>query len=359
MKRIVSFIIASLLLFSLFSCGKEEEIPEEYYGATFFAMDTEVTVKLARTKGAVGEDDTPLYFNDNYLSGIIKECADIAETYEAKFSRTRDGSPVSEINKEIDYLFDVDQDVASLIESSREITKNTDGAFDITVGTVTELWNVTADEPAVPKDGDVKEALSHVGMNKIELKENDVVKSDKKTKIDFGGIAKGFTLGKIIEYLKSTDIVYGLVSFGGNVGVFGSKGDGLQFKVGITDAIDPSKVSGYVYISSGFVSVSGDYERYFTSEGVKYSHIFDPSTARPADTDISGVAVICNDASLADALSTALFVKGSEASLEFYNKGVYNFEALIQTKDGNLVMTPSFQSLTSFEKYVETETDEN
>lgn len=358
MKKLISTVLIALFALSFVSCEKEE-MPEEYYGATFFAMDTEVTVKLARVTGALGEDEKPLYFNDNYLSGIIKECADIAQTYEAKFSRTREGSPVSEINKEVDYLMDIDPEVSFLIESSREISKNTDGAFDITVGTVTELWNVTADNPTVPTDEEVQEALSHVGMSKIEYKDNDIIKSDKKTKIDLGAIAKGFTLGKIIDYLKTTDIVYGLVSFGGNVGVFGSKGDGVQFKVGITDALDNSKVVGYVYISSGYVSVSGDYERYFESDGVRYSHIFDPATARPAETDISGIAVICEDASIADALSTALYVKGCEGSLEFYNKGLYNFEALIQTKDGSLIKTPSFQSLTSFEEYVETETAEN
>ena len=174
-------------------------------------------------------------------------------------------------------------------------------------------------------------------------------KTDKKTKIDMGAIAKGYTLGKIVEYLKTTDVKYGIISFGGNVGVFGKKTDGSKFKVGITDAADTAKLSGYVFTDSEYISVSGDYERYFIADGVKYSHIFDPATGRPAAADISGVAVICDDAALADALSTALFVKGSEGALKFYDAKIYDFEAVIQLTDGSVILTDGLKTSGAFE----------
>lgn len=369
-KRIISLVLSSILLLSLFSCGNEvveEETPSEYYTADFFAMDTDVTVKLARDTGNTEEGKT-LYHDDAHLSQIAKECADIAANIEAKISRTKEDSVIAELNAEGDYFLDIDPEVQEIIYKSLGISDLTDGAYDITIGTLTELWNITGVGPIVPSDEKIDEAKSHVGYKKIKMDDANFRKEDRKTKLDLGAIGKGYALGKIIEYLKTTDITYGLVSFGGNVGVFGDKPETGTFKVGITDAKETSKVSSYVFIDHEYVSVSGDYERFFITNGVKYSHIFDPATGRPADTDITSVAVICEDPDIGDALSTALFVKGSAGTLEFYEKlksldtTIWNFEAVIQTKDGDLIITDGLKNSSRFEKYVEpvtTETGEN
>ncbi len=353
LKKLIASLLLALFALSLFSCGDEEaprEEEPEYYSATFFAMDTEVTIRLARDTGNKDENGDPVYFEDQKLSEIIKDCADIAEEKEAILSRTDENSPLYELNAEADCFLSVNEELISVIKYSKEVSDKTSGAFDITIGTVTELWNVTGESPTVPADDAVAEALSHVGNEKIAVNENNLTKNDRKTKLDLGAIGKGYTLGKIIEHLQTTDVKYGVVSFGGNVGVFGSKD--TWYKVGITDALDKDKVCGYVYISTGYVSVSGDYERFFTSDGKKYSHIFDPATGKPAESDITGIAVLCSDPSLADALSTALYVKGSEATLEFYKSRVYSFEAVIQKKDGEIVLTDGLKN-GKFEKYVE------
>ena len=353
-KRIMSVVILLSIMTFLNSCSESStNSVGEYYSATFFAMDTEVTVKLAKAKTADGS--SAAYFDDAYLSGIIKECADIASEKEALLSRTKSDSVVAELNTETDYFVKPEPEVLSLISKSTEISKSTDGAFDITVGSITELWNITGNSPTVPEESAVHEALSHVGYDKIITDNENFSKTDRKTKIDLGAIGKGYTLGCIIEHLKATDVQYGVVSFGGNVGVFGKKPNGAKFKVGITDAENTSSVIGYAYIEDGYVSVSGDYERYFIADGNKYSHIFDPSTGRPAKTDITSVAVICDDPSLADALSTALFVKGSDEAMDFYIRGTYKFEAVIQTADGSLLLTDMMNREGAFEKYVPVE----
>ena len=358
-SKIISLFIAVLLLLPLASCGEPEEVPDEYYSATFFAMDTEVTVKLAREAGT-DENDKVTYHDDSHLSQIVKECANIAAEKEAKLSRTVPDSAVSELNKEADYFLDTDEELLTLIKIAEDYSKFSSGAFDITVGTVTELWNVTSDNASVPSDESIEEAASHVGYEKLITDGKTLKKTDRKTKIDLGAIGKGYTLGKIIEYLKTTDVAYGLVSFGGNVGTFGAKPNGTKFKVGITDAADTSRVIGYVYISDGYVSVSGDYERFFVEGGKVYGHIFDPSTGRPADCDIVSVAVITTDSSGADALSTALFVTGSEGVTQLYDKaaasGIADFEAVVQLKDGTVLLTDGLKGEGGFEKYVEPET---
>ena len=357
LKKLLSILAAILMILLLPSCGSDsaDETEPEYYSATFFAMDTEVTVRLARNTGRTDEEENAVYFDDEHLSEIVKNCADIASEKELILSRTDEKSSLYELNGEADFYLNIDPEISQLISYSKEISEKTGGAFDITVGTVTELWNVTGESPKVPSEEEVAEALSHVGNDKIALNETNLTKNDRNTKLDLGAIGKGYTLGKIIDYLKTTDVLYGVVSFGGNVGVFGNKETGNGFKVGITDALNKDKVCGYVYTESDFVSVSGDYERFFTSDGKKYSHIFDPLTGKPAESDITGVAVICSDSSLADALSTALFVKGSEKALEFYKSEVYTFEAVIQKKDGEIVLTDGLKG-GKFEKYTEPET---
>ncbi|MBR6916823.1 MAG: FAD:protein FMN transferase [Clostridia bacterium] len=353
-KRISSFIILSIMVLSLLSsCGEEEVIPSEYYSATFFAMDTEVTVKLARDTGLKDEKEKTIYHDDAHLSEIVRSCADIAKEKELLLSATDESSAISELNRESDVFLDFNEEVTDLLKKSFEISAATDGAFDVTIGTVTKLWNVTGGNPEIPSDDDIASALSHVGYGKIELDGANVKKLDRETKLDLGAIGKGYALGLMTEYLATTDVVYGLVSFGGNVGVFGAKPNGAKFKVGITDALDTSRVCGYVFVDKQFVSVSGDYERFFTADGCKYSHIFDPATGRPAETDITGVAVICPDSSYADALSTALFVKGSDGAIEFYNTHPGDFEAVIQTKDGRLILTGGLMKDGEFEEYVE------
>ncbi len=360
-SKIFSLMTVVLLVLSLASCGEAKETPEEYYSATFFAMDTEVTVKLARCAGK-DENGNEVFHEDPHLSQIVKECANIAAEKEAKLSRTIAESAVSELNKETDYFLDIDEEVLSLIKTAEEYSKYSSGAFDVTVGTVTELWNVTSDNASVPSDESIEEAASHVGYEKLITDGKTLKKADRKTKIDLGAIGKGYTLGKIIEYLKTTDVAYGLVSFGGNVGTFGVKPNGTKFKVGITDAADTSRVIGYVYISEGYVSVSGDYERFFVENGKAYGHIFDPATGRPADGDIVSVAVITSDGAAADALSTALFVSGSEDAERLYGaaaaSGVPEFEYVIQLKDGSVLLTDGLKSDGGFEEYVEPETAE-
>lgn len=361
MKKIISAFLAAAVfiavLSSFSSCEKNEE--KEYFDANFIAMDTAVTVRLARNSGKK-DGRKIIYFNDAYLNEIKQNCADIAKEIEASLSRTIDGSIVSYINKETDCVLDIDGDFISLLNESLELSENTGGAFNITLGTLTELWNITGDTHRVPSAEEISDALSHTGNDKITVGASDVKKSDRKLKIDLGAIGKGYALEKITEYLESTDVLYGLVSFGGNVSVFGSKEikgtkdeESQKYKIGITDPLDTSKVVGYVYIDSGYVSVSGDYERYFEENGIRYHHIFDPETGYPADSGLSSVAVICSDASTADALSTALFVMGYDKALDFYKSEKYDFEAVFTKKDGTTLLTSGLSESGMFEEYVE------
>ena len=141
----------------------------------------------------------------------------------------------------------------------------------------------------------------------------------------------------------------GLVSFGSNVAVFGKKPDGSDFRIGLRDPHDRTDYAGALTLKTGeILSVSGDYERYYTVNGEQYHHILDPKTGYPADTGLSTVAVVCSDGALADALSTALFVMGEEEAIALYNAQIYRFEAIFIRSDGSIRVTSGLQK--RFEK---------
>lgn len=364
MKKLLCLLTSLTICFSFLASCEDENAYPEYHDYSFTAMDTVISVRLARNSQTEDENGDTIYFEDQYLDAIGADCANIVSSIENKFSRTKETSVTWEINSDVQNLLSVDEEVISLIEKSYEIYSATGGAFDITIGTVTELWNVTADEPVVPTAEAVTEAVSHVGSDRITIEGTDIKKLDTKTKLDFGAIAKGYALGKVIEHLKSTNVKYGIVSIGGNVGVFGEKAEldenevPVKYKVGITDPSDTTAVSGYLHIDKGFISVSGDYERYFEVDKNRYHHIFDSKTGYPAESDIASVAVWSDYSTEADAISTSLFVMGSEKALDFCKSGTYDFEAVFILKDGSIITTDGIKTGASFEEYVPETTEE-
>ena len=158
-------------------------------------------------------------------------------------------------------------------------------------------------------------------------------------------------MGQLVgsEASKRLDIPFGIVSMGGNIGVFGSKGNETLYKIGIKDPHKTDSVVGYFYAGGGFVSVSGDYERYFEENGQRYHHIIDPSTGYPVDNGLSSVICYTQNGASADALSTALFVMGLEEALAFYQEGSISFEAIFITEDYEIHMTDGIREKELFE----------
>lgn len=343
-KKLLACILAILIISSVFAftaCtdNNKNNSEAEYYEYTFVSMDTFITVRLSYRSEKTDEEGNVQRLDTDYLKNAAKECENICANVDAVFSRTVDTSSVSQLNADIDMLVGADEEFVELLKISIRIAELTDGAFDPTVGVLSELWNVTGGGP-VPDAEEINDALAHVGYDSIQIKnDGTVVKSDSLAKVDMGGIGKGYAAQKMLEYLNDSDICYGIISVGGNVGVFGEKPDGTEFKIGICDPNNTSDIVGYMYTLGGFVSVSGDYERYFEEDGKRYHHIFDASTGYPAETDIRSVAVISNSGASADALSTALFVMGVESAMEFYANGDVSFEAVFVMNDGTVRVT--------------------
>lgn len=322
--RTFALLSAIFLLF----CGCSE--PEEYRDTVFFAMDTYITVRLA-------QDDV----TEEYLTKVSDECERLVTELEGILSAHDPDSELYKLNASNEECAEISDTLKAVLVSAYDIAEQTNGAYDFTLGGLAELWNVTGGGP-VPAQSDIDEALAHAGYDSITIDEtrNTVMRSDTDIQIDLGGIGKGAAADVLVRYLETTDVRYGLVSVGGTIGVFGDKPGGEAYKIGIRDPDDPNDILGYLHIRGGFVAVSGDYERYFEENGVRYHHIFDPADGYPADNGLHEAAVYCETSgAAADALSTALFVMGTDAAMDLYaNAGgfeaVFVADDVVDTTDG-------------------------
>ena len=320
--RIFALLLPLVLLLS--GCARE---PEEYRDTVFFAMDTYITVRLARAD-----------VTDEQLGEVSGECERIVRELESVLSAHDPDSELCALNHSGEEFTEISDTLEDVLTTAYDISERTNGAFDFTAGGLAELWNITGGGP-VPEKKDIDAVLAHTGYDRITLdeKRNTVMRPDPDVRLDLGGIGKGAAADRLIRYLETTDIPYGLVSVGGTIGVFGDKPDGTPYKIGIRDPDDPGGVVGYFLIDEGFVAVSGDYERYFEKDGVRYHHIFDPSTGYPAGSGLRSTAVHSLNGAQADALSTALFVMGADASLDLYET-CGGFEAVL-VSDGGITQT--------------------
>ncbi len=332
-RNIVSLLLVLCMifvLFSLFGCEKEQA---EYLDFDYFEMDTFIRIRLARSAGALG------FLSEDYLRSVADECDKILQELDLELSSHNKNSELYSLNSDVGMMLGVDEHLLTTLGTAEKLRSLTGGAYDYTLGALTELWNVNGGGP-VPSADDIQDALSHSGEDKFTIDGTTVKKSDSKAKIDLGGIGKGMATQIILDYLATTDVQYAVVSLGGNIGVYGSKPEYGTYKIGVRDPDDESGIIGYMYITSGFISVSGDYERFFEVDGKRYHHILDPETGRPADSGVRSVAVHSSNGAAADALSTALFVLGVDKSMELYEKGGLDFEAVFVTTDGKIVTTP-------------------
>lgn len=334
-KRMLPFFLSILLIFPFSGCASGQK--SAYKDTVFLGMDTYITLRLPQGDAS-----------DARMEEIAVGCRDIVADLEGKLSCHDPASEVSALNNGVQLLFDADETFLSVWQTAMQTSTLTDGAYDPTLGTLTELWNINGGGP-VPPTAAITEALKHTGIEGFHIDGTTVTKDDVQTKIDLGGIAKGYALQEVLRYLNATEIPYGIVSMGGNIGVYGEKTDGTPYKIGIKDPKNTSSVVGYLSVGSGFVSVSGSYERYFVENGKSYHHILDPKTGYPAESGLLSVAVWTQNGAAADALSTALFVMGLEDGMAFYDSGKASFEAIFVTADGEVCLTDGLTASGAFQ----------
>lgn len=233
---------------------------------------------------------------------------------------------------------DLSEDTRSLLASALEYGKDTNGIFDCTIEPVMEAWGFTTKNYRIPSDSELAELLSHVDASTVTLSGNHVTLPED-VKLDLGGIAKGFTSARVMEVFKNSGVTSGIISLGGNVQTLGTKPDGKLWRVGIQDPNDLNAMFAVVEVSDEAVITSGAYQRYFEENGVHYHHIIDPRTGYPTESGLTSVTIISPDGTLADALSTSLFIMGPDDAFTFWQNHRDKFEAIMMTENGEVLVT--------------------
>lgn len=222
-------------------------------------------------------------------------------------------SEVSRLNRERKIL--AGEDLITVVRESMRFWEATDGAFDITVEPLVELWGFRTQEFGIPQQEDILRTAAAVGMDKIIMQPNDTMIQFiiPDVRIDPGGIVKGYALDRSVAKLKAAGISSCLINAGGQIYALGERSPGKPWRVAIRHPRLSGVLPETIELKDRSVATSGDYEQFFEREGKRYSHVIDPRTGRPAESALAGVTVIAPDGITADALSTAAFVLGESS----------------------------------------------
>lgn len=287
-----------------------------------FAMDTYMTVTA---------------YGDNAQKGVTDAVAEI-QRLDNLLSIGKEDSEISKLNKS--GCAAMSDDTAVMVTKALDLYKSTGGAFDITVLPLMELWGFTTQEYYVPTEDEIQSTLQRVGADKLTWDENTkTLTLGDKQEIDLGGIAKGFTSSRIMEIFKKDGVTCGMVSLGGNVHLLGTKQDGSAWRVGIQDPNNTDDMLGILQANDCAVITSGAYERNFEKDGVTYHHIIDPATGKPSNSGLTSVTIVSKDGTLADGLSTSLFVMGKDKAIAYWKQHADEFDTILVDKDRNVYIT--------------------
>lgn len=328
MKIKFALIAAMIVTLILCSCSQPEE-----YSMDIFAMDTYMSLM------AYGRNSEK----------ALEEAAEEIEKTEELLSVTRPDSEISQLN-ENGFLENPSDDMLYLVKTGVELNGEVDGAFDITLYPVIQAWGFTTESKNIPTEETLVGLLSDTGVERVHF-ENGITLDDN-TKVDLGGIAKGYAGKKAADILKQYGITSALLNMGGNIQTIGAKPDGSSWKIGIKDPQNESSLVGSVEIIDKAVVTSGGYERFFIGDdGKRYHHIIDPKTGKPAENGIISATVIGDDGTLCDALSTSLYIMGTEKASEYLNAHSET-NAILVTEDRTLYITrgiePVFKPLNEY-----------
>lgn len=300
---------------------------------------------------------------DSQDKALLDDCLALCDKYELVFSRTNEKSELYKLNHRKDTsdkdtstdrqttpypvsgtadTWHISEDLASLLSEGLDITRESDGAFDIAIAPLTSLWDFTAEDPKVPDDAAIQKALPLCSSEGVTMDGQDITLPSDDIQFDVGAIAKGYIADRLKDFLVKKGVKSAIINLGGNVLCIGSKPDGAPFKIGIQKPFaDRNETEAVMDIAGKSVVSSGIYERCFKQNGKLYHHILNPQTGYPYDNGLISVTIISDQSVDGDALSTTCFALGLEDGLKFAEKkGV---QAVFITEDYELHYTDGFR----------------
>lgn len=306
------------------------------------------TIKQARFLMGTLVEITAQGKDPEKLNRAVKRAFAEVKRIEKMMSDREKGSELARINRNAGMkAVKVSQEILEIITKSIHFSRISQGAFDISWAALAELWDFDQERPVVPPKEKVAESIKLIDYQKIvvDRESSTVFLQVDGMRIGLGGIAKGYAVDRAIQALQQEGVKDAIVNAGGDLRVIGKK-DGQPWRVGIQDPRGRGKLLGVLEITDTSFATSGDYEKYFSEDGIRYHHLLNPKTGFPAQ-GCRSVTVICASALEADALSTAVFVLGPEAGLKLIEE-LPGVEALIIDQEGRIIMSAGMEGRIKF-----------
>lgn len=303
-RLVLSALIGFILAVGFYSIYRSRQVTLREYKTTQFYMDTYIKIIVVSGDREKAEK-------------VMQKAFGVFTELDSKFSVYDPKSELSRLNIRESSLI-TDRDLLEMIAKSKSYAVFTKGSFDHTIGAIKLLYPIGQESPVPPGNDEIEKALDNSGYEKVKLSGNKLEKPADMI-IDFGGILKGHAVDRAMDVLKKSGIKSALIDAGGNIRVIGKNAEKKDWRIGIQHPHSPNKIMTAISLNNQAIATSGDYQRYFFYKGVRYHHIINPHTGKPARRAIS-VTVIAPDAETADAVSTAVFVMGKKKGIEFLHK---------------------------------------
>ncbi len=297
-----------LALLILFFCSCSHGT-ENLYERSFYSMGSTVELKFYSP-------------SEELFHRIVDACVERTREIDWLFSNYRDDSILAQVNRNAGVVpVSVPGEFLRLVRTSIRYSELTEGAFDITIGTLFELWRAETKAGRLPARSRIRDALGCTGFQKIKIDEvkSQVLLDGDCVRLDFGAIGKGYAVDEMVKIARENGISRGLVNFGGNIYAMDPPAGRKSWDVGVRKPGSGNKIISKLDLVKKGVATSGDYERYFEHEGKRYSHIINPKTGWPAE-DVTSVVAVSKSATEADVFSTAVSVLGLRGAKMFTGK---------------------------------------
>jgi thiamine biosynthesis lipoprotein len=316
-----------LLLIVLVCCSRFQPLYADWISADEAIMGTRISVRLWHQERRRGEAAAQAVMDE--FRRLDKKLSPYIESSElALVNRMAASEPV-----------EISQEFYRLLETSLEYSELTEGAFDITFASIGHRYDYR--KGIKPNKSMIEHSLPLIDYRNIRLDaaRNAVFFEKPGVRIDLGGIAKGYAVDRGIELLQRKGIAHAMISAGGDSRLLGDH-RGRPWHIGIQAPRDKERMAAMLPLADSAISTSGDYERFFERDGVRYHHIISPKTGRSADT-LQSVTILGPNATRTDALSTSVFVLGAEQGMALINR-LEDVDAVIIDKDGEMITSDGF-----------------
>ena len=315
-RTLTTFLFIILVLAGCSNSNTSKDLNENtFIRKSSFLLNTIVTVTIY----------------DKQEEELLDKCFDLIKHYESIFSRTDPNSELYALNNnnnnnnnnispQTEFSYPISLELADLLQYGISYGELSNGLFDITIASVTDLWDFTSTQPSVPSEEKITSALVNVNYKNIKLLNSQITLQKEGIRIDLGAIAKGYIADKVKDYLYSVGVESAMINLGGNILCVGNKPDGSPFRVGIQKPFaDRNETIEIMEISDFSVVSSGIYERFFLLDDQLYHHILNPYTGYPIENDLVAVTIISKTSVDGDGLSTTCFALGFEDGLRLVN----------------------------------------